>query len=189
MNAGARGLVRALAMLVVGAVLVLLASGRVWSTATVRVPGASASQVSVAGHVVEPSLPALGIALLALAAGLIAARGALRRVVGLIIVVVGGTVLGVSIAGRAAVSAALTAHELGDAGIPVHGSANAWWVVAVVGGLLAVLAGADAVARSRGWAAMGSKYEAPESARQTAAHSDPTQLVWEALDRGEDPTT
>ncbi|HWC35142.1 MAG TPA: Trp biosynthesis-associated membrane protein [Mycobacteriales bacterium] len=183
---GRAGLLRALAGVAIGGVLVLLASGRVWAAATVRVPAAPVSRVAVTGHAVEPSLPALGIALLALAAGVIAARGVLRRVVGLVVVAVGGAALAVAVAGRGAVSRALTAHEVGDAGVPVHGTANGWWVMAAAGALVAIVAGALVVVRSRGWAALGSKYEAPS--RQQPVAVDTAESAWAALDRGEDPT-
>lgn len=182
-----RGVLGALAGLVVGGVLVLIASGRVWSTATVHVPGASTAPVSVTGHAVEPSLPALGIALLALGAAVIAARAWMRRAVGAVIVAVGAIALGVSIGGRSAVSSALTSHEVGGLGVPVHGTANAWWVVAALGGLVAVLVGLAVTIRSGRWAAMGRKYEAPQAAAPVAASADPAS-AWDALDRGEDPT-
>lgn len=182
-----RGIVRALVGIAVGGVLVLVASGRVWSTATLHVPGAPASDVSVSGHAVEPALPALGIALLALAVAVLAASGPMRRVAGVLVAAVGGLALGVSIAGRSAVSSALTAHEIGDAGIPVHGSANGWWVVAALGGLIAFLVGLVVVVRSGQWAAMGRKYEAPQRIAAPVG-VDPAETAWEALDRGEDPT-
>jgi uncharacterized membrane protein (TIGR02234 family) len=172
-----------------GGLLVLLASGRRWSSGAVHVPGASVTSVTVSGHAVEPSLPALGIALLALAGGLVAARGLLRRAVGVVVVAVGATALGVAIAGRGAVSSALTSHEVGGLALPVHGSANGWWIVAALGGLLALLAGLLAALRSGGWAAMGRKYEAPDSSVPAVAAGDPSDTAWDALDRGEDPTT
>jgi uncharacterized membrane protein (TIGR02234 family) len=184
-----RGLLGAIAGLVVGGVLVLVAAGRVWSTARVRVPGAPLSPVAVTGHAVEPSLSALAIALLALAAAVIAARGRMRRAVGVVILVVAGIAVGVSIAGRSAVSAALTSHEPGGLGVPAHGSANGWWVVAAVGGLCGFLAGLAVVVRGGRWAAMGRKYEAPQGrSGQDAVASDPDGSAWDALDRGEDPT-
>src|ERR1044071_2111572 len=112
---GTRGLVGALLGVAAGGALILFASGRIWSSTTVHVPGAPTSKVSVTGHAVEPALPALGIALLALAVAVIAARGVMRRVVGVVVAVVGGIALGVAVAGRGAVSSALTAHEIGDA--------------------------------------------------------------------------
>lgn len=180
-----RSLMTALGALLLGGVLVLVASGRVWSTATVNVPGAPASPISVTGHAVEPSLPALGVALLALVAAVIAAKGRLRRAVGVVVVVVAGIALGVSIAGRSSVSSALTSHEIGGLGVPAHGTANGWWIVAAVGGLIAVIAGLAVAVRGGRWAAMGRKYEAP----RPVPASDPADSAWEALDRGEDPTT
>lgn len=194
---GARKLVGALVGVAVGGLLILLASGRVWSTATVKVPGASTTSVSVTGHAVEPSLPAIAVALLALAVAVIAASGVVRRLVGALVALLGGIATGAAIAGRNAVSSALTAHEIGDAGIPVHGSADGWWVVAAVGGLIAVLVGLAVALRSGQLAEMGRKYEAPQTKPATPTAADPADTpasadahsAWDALDRGEDPTT
>ncbi|HEX3898626.1 MAG TPA: Trp biosynthesis-associated membrane protein [Mycobacteriales bacterium] len=188
MNKAVAGLLRAMFGTAVGGLIVLVASGRVWSRMTVHIPAAAATRVSVTGHAVEPSLPALGIALLALAAGLVAARGVLRRAVGVVIALVGAIALVVAIQGRGSVSSALTSHEVGGLAIPVHGSANGWWVVAAVGGLVAMAAGVLAAWRSGEWAAMGRKYEAPDTAQPTVAKGDPADTAWDALDRGEDPT-
>jgi uncharacterized membrane protein (TIGR02234 family) len=188
MNSGRVGLVKALAGIAVGGLLVLLASGRVWSTAHVVIPGASAVKLSVTGHAVEPSLPALGIALLALAAGIVAARGRLRAVVAFVVALVGGLCVVVAFVGRSSVSSALRAHELGGAGVPVHGSANGWWVVAALGGLIAFVTGGIAMVRGARWAAMGSKYEVPEARREREVAVDPDQAAWEVLDSGGDPT-
>ena len=188
MTGSARGLMRALVGVAIAGVLVLIASGRVWSTARVRIPGAAVTRVAVTGHAVEPSLPALGIALLALAAAVLAARGRLRRAVGVVVVAVGGITLGVSIAGRSAVSSALTAHEVGGLGVPAHGTANGWWMAAAFGGLLAVLVGLAVAFRGGQWAAMGRKYEAPQGGTPVSVGVDSAQSTWDALDRGEDPT-
>jgi uncharacterized membrane protein (TIGR02234 family) len=188
MNRGTAGLLRAVALAAVGGLIALIAAGRVWSHTTVQVPAAATTHVSVTGNAVEPSLSALAIALLALAAGLIAARGVLRRIVGLVMVVIAAAALAVAVAGRGAVSSALTSHEVGGLAIPAHGSANAWWVLAAIGGLLGVLAGALAAVRSGQWAAMGRKYEAPDSTQPSVAKGDPADTAWDALDRGEDPT-
>ncbi|MGN6472070.1 MAG: Trp biosynthesis-associated membrane protein [Mycobacteriales bacterium] len=185
---GKRGLIRSLFGVAIAGVLVLVASGRVWSTARVRIPGAAVTRVSVTGHAVEPSLPALGIALLALAAAVIAARGRLRRAVGVVVAAVGATTFAVAVSGRSAVSSALTSHEVGGLGVPAHGAANGWWLVAASGALVAVLVGVAVVVRGGSWAAMGRKYEAPQGGTPVPVAAESAQTTWDALDRGEDPT-
>jgi uncharacterized membrane protein (TIGR02234 family) len=188
MRSGTASLLRALVGIAAGGLLVLLASGRVWSTERVAVPGAPALPLSVTGHAVEPSLPALGIALLALAAGIIAARGRLRIVVAAVVAVVGAGSAVVAVVGRGSVSAALRAHEIGGAGVPVHGSANGWWVIAAIGGVVAFVTGVIAMIRGAKWAALGSKYEVPAARPERVVAVDPDQAAWEVLDRGGDPT-
>jgi len=59
-----------------------------------------------------------------------------------------------------------------------------WPAASVVGGLAAFVAGALAAARGHRWAAMGAKYDAPGAAKPLEDDAG----VWDALDRGEDPT-
>jgi uncharacterized membrane protein (TIGR02234 family) len=118
----------------------------------------------------------------------IAASGPVRRLVGALVALLGGLAVAAAIAGRGAVSSALTAHEIGDAAIPVHGSANGWWVVAALGGLVALLVGLGVALRSGQLAEMGQKYEPPKPKSAPNAAADPADTAWEALDRGEDPT-
>jgi hypothetical protein len=59
-------------------------------------------------------------------------------------------------------------------------------VLCGAGGLLVLAAGVIAVVRGRRWAQMGSRYDAPGAARLSAEGSP---ALWDALDRGEDPTT
>jgi hypothetical protein len=67
----------------------------------------------------------------------------------------------------------------------VHASANGWWLVATLGGLLAVFAGAMTVVYARQWSGLGAAYDAPSA---PAPAKDPARVAWDALDRGEDPT-
>jgi uncharacterized membrane protein (TIGR02234 family) len=140
--------------------------------------------LAVTGHQVAPSIPALALALLTLAAAVLAARGLLRRVVGVIVVFIGAATIGVAVTAPGQVSQALEHREVGAAGLAVHASANGWWVLAVIGGLLATVAGALTVLRGNRWAALGARYDAPT----TPKPSDPAADAWAALDRGEDPT-
>lgn len=166
--------------------LVLLASGRQWAhTVLDDVAGQGRTELSVTGHYVAPALPALGIALLALAAAIVAARNWLRRVVGVVVVVVGAAAIGVAVTARGDVSAALERREVGAQGLTVHATSNGWWLLAAFGGLLAVAAGALTVFRAGAWSGLGAKYDAPNTA---VPSKDEASVAWEALDRGEDPT-
>jgi len=170
-----------------GGLVVLLASGRQWAAASVsNIAGGGASTLSATGHVVAPALPALAFALLALAAAILASKRLMRRIVGVVIVFIAAATVGVSVAARGDVAGALEHREVGVQGIAVHASANGWWVVATIGGLLAVAAGIMTVMRAEHWSAMGAKYDAPSAPAPT---KDPATVAWDALDRGEDPTT
>jgi hypothetical protein len=178
-------LIRAVLCAAVGGLLVLLASGREWAQTKVQVPAGPRVVVTATGHAIEPALPALGIALLALAAAIIAGRGVIRRVVGIAIALAAAGALVTSVIGRGHVSRTLSAKEPGGLGISVHGSANLWWLVAVVGAVLALASGIVTAARGPRWVALGAKYEAPSTAPRVVT---PSVDAWDALDRGEDPT-
>jgi hypothetical protein len=170
----------------VGGLLLLLASGRQWARATVgEVGGSGRTPLSATGHVVAPSLPALGLALLALATAILASNRLMRRVVGVIIVFCAAASVGVAVTARGDVSAALERGEVGAQGLAVHASANGWWLVATVGGLIALAAGMATVVRAERWSSLGAKYDAPTAPPPA---QDPAAVAWDALDRGEDPT-
>jgi uncharacterized membrane protein (TIGR02234 family) len=164
----------------------VLASGRRWAHTTVHnVAGQGSSSLSATGHVVAPSLPAIGIALLALAAAILASKRLLRRVVGVIIVLLAATAVYVAVTAPGHVSSTLKGREVGAQGLAVHASANGWWLVATLGGVIALFAGVQTIRRAGDWSAMGAKYDAPSAPRPT---QDPAVVAWDALDRGEDPT-
>jgi uncharacterized membrane protein (TIGR02234 family) len=170
-----------------GGLLVLLSAGRQWAhTSLTGVDGTGRSTLSVTGHQVAPSITAVGIALIALAAAILASNGILRRVVGVLVVLVAGAAIGAAVTARGDVSTALRHREVGSTGLAVHASANGWWILTVVGGLLALAAGVLTVFYSEQWSRMGEKYDAPSATRPA---KDPATVAWEALDRGEDPTT
>jgi uncharacterized membrane protein (TIGR02234 family) len=182
---GRVALVRAVVVTAVGALLVLLASGREWARTTVAVPAGPRATVTATGHAVEAALPALGIALLALAGAIIAGRGVIRRIVGVVTALAAAAAVAVAIAGRGHVSKTLTGREPGGLGIAVHATANGWWLVAAIGAALALVAGVLTALRGPSWAAMGAKYEAQAADRRPVT---PAVDAWDALDRGEDPT-
>lgn len=178
-------LARAVVVTAIGGLLVLLASGRRWAKTSLQVPAGARETVSVSGHAVVSSLPALGIALLALAAAIIAGSGVIRRMIGAVIVLAAAGALAGAVVGRGHVSKALTDHEPSGLAIVAHGTANGWWVVAAIGALLALIGGIATAVRGPSWAALGAKYETPQSQPRRVGHGVDT---WEALDRGEDPT-
>jgi hypothetical protein len=100
-------------------------------------------------------------------------------------VVLAAAALAVSLSARSDVDSALEHREVGVQGLAVHAAANGWCLVAAIGGLIGVLAGALTVVWSRNWTAMGAKYDAPSAPRPV---KDPAAAAWDALDRGEDPT-
>jgi uncharacterized membrane protein (TIGR02234 family) len=166
--------------------LVLLASGREWAQATLPPGSGGSGSLSVTGHQVTASIPAIAYALLALAVAILASSGFMRRVVGGVVTLVGVLAIAVALHARGDVSQALSDQEHGATGIAVHASANGWWVVVVIGGLLAIAAGSLTVVKAGAWSRMSEKYDAPTST--SAPTADPGASTWDALDRGEDPT-
>jgi hypothetical protein len=158
---------------VVGAGLALFAASRTWTTA--GVPGTGART----GGDLLPWLPALGLAALAGAGALLATAGVARMVVGGLLVL-----CGLGIAGGAAAQAV-------DGAVP-------WWpVLAAVGGLLVLDAGVLTLRKGRSWPALGARYQRDqpdqpdqpdEPDQRDAAAVGAEVRMWDALDRGEDPT-
>ncbi|MCZ2837401.1 TIGR02234 family membrane protein [Modestobacter sp. VKM Ac-2985] len=203
---GRRELTVAVLLCALSGGLALSASGEPWADVTImREPPLPPTAEVLTGSQAAPLVAACGLLLLAAALAVIAVRGAGRVVVGLLVAVSGG-VLGWS--GLRAVtgsldlgsSVATSGIGLGQAQVTVDPVAT-WPAVAVVAGLLGVLAGALVVLRGREWPGMGRRYErtgrpadaAPAPARPTRparpeTDEDRHQAAWKALDRGDDPT-
>ena len=139
----------------------------------------------------QPLVTALGLVVLACWGVLLVTRGRVRR-----------AVAGLSVlAALGVVAAALTAYsqvpdqlrdELMLVGVADPGiSHTAWYWAALVGALLAVVAGVLAVAWAPTWPEMGSRYDAPGTAEATptAPPEEQSSLdLWKAMDEGRDPT-
>lgn len=185
---GRRGYLAVLAGCAVSGSVVLFASGRVWGRAALTTVTGSVDRVSATGHAAEPALPALALALLVLTAGVIAARGWLRRAVGLIVVSVGASVVALSFVARSDVAAEMKhrAFAVAQTSVPAHTSG--WAIVTAVAGVLAVCSGALTVLVGARWPALGARYDAV-GARGRRGDADLRVMSdWDALDRGEDPT-
>ena len=181
---GRRGLVIAVLGCALAGALVLLCAGRVWGAATVIATAGRPEHLTATGHAAEPSLPALGLALLVLTGAVVASRRALRRLVGLIVVVIGGAVIGLVTTSRDDVVQVLTRHAFGIKHAVVHVPLSGWAVLAAIGGAAAVVAGGATVLFGTSWPALGARYETPVAKPSTDAATE----TWDALDRGEDPT-
>lgn len=118
---------------------------------------------------------------------MLATRGRLRRVLGVLLGVLG-----------LAVAAGGGYGLVADVGGAVS---RQWPALCLLGGLLAAVGGWWTAARGGDWPAMGARYERPARTAPEAAsaQSDPggpptplagrrTTEAWDALDRGEDPT-
>ncbi|UGQ10098.1 TIGR02234 family membrane protein [Yinghuangia sp. ASG 101] len=178
----------ALLLVAVGAAVVLSLGGRVWAKGAVVVHG-SRFAIEASGSAVG-KLPA-ALALLALAAGVatLATRGRGRVVVGVILAAGGAGIVAAAVSGasdrsaldsRAAAKAAVEGARAIDVGHTV------WPWITALGGVLILLGGLTVIVRGRNWPGMGSRYETPSARprRRVATSAD----MWNALDRGEDPT-
>ena len=151
--------------------LALSSSSQPWAEVTItrQAPLPPTSEMLTGGQA-APLVSACGLLLLAAAVAVIAVRGAARLVVGLAVAVAGGA-LGWS--GLRGVTGGL-GPDIGDVtsavGLdraqvtsdPVAG----WAALALVAGVLGVLAGLLVVLRSRRWPGMGRRYERTGTAGQ-----------------------
>jgi hypothetical protein len=154
-----------------GGGLALFAATRVWAVEIEQRPGLSDLRTEQTGADVQPWLIGLAVVALAGTGALLATRGVARRVLGVLLALTGtGVVAGAALA-RAGVD---------------PGTAGPVWPLACACGGVAVLAGGVLAARhGHLWSAMSARYE-----RRPAApvEVETGRDLWDALDRGEDPT-
>ena len=185
-------LVHAVVACLAGAGLALYAATRVWSVAVTTRPGLPDLRSSTTGAAAQPWLLALAVVALAGTGALLATRGVLRRGLGGLLIAVGAGVAVAAITARAGLTG---------------GASIAGPIACVLGGALIVAGGLGAARRGHEWPAMGARYErraVPSSGAGPAARSEPSaaaglpasagpssadnRAVWDALDRGDDPT-
>jgi hypothetical protein len=169
----------------VGGSLALVSAGRVWATATVAPVAGSPQHLHVTGAQVESGLSACAVACLALAVALLAGHGWLRRLIGLTAVMAAAATVAAAVAARAASSSALASRAFGVQSPHLRADVNLWWLVAVLGGVIALAGAMVAVVAGGRWQSLGRKYDAPDARRPS---TDPEDEAWIALDQGEDPT-
>ena len=173
----------------VGAFLVLVATTNAW--AQVAVPGTGllpGRDVDVTGSELVPGVRALGLVALAGVVAIPATKRWGRTAVGLVLALVGAgvvaAVLGVT---SDIVTAAQDTDVVREAGGAEGESTRrtVWPYACLLGGLAILAAGLFVAVRGRRWAALGRRYDAPAT---QAAEPAPERDLWEALDRGDDPT-
>jgi uncharacterized membrane protein (TIGR02234 family) len=177
---GRRELWAWLALTVLGCLLVLLAAGQDW----VRVAQAGAKAPT--GGELGPVLTPVALAGLAGVVAVLATKGAGRRLVGGLLALCGA---GAAAGTWTALDGATVTDRLAERNA-VHGAANLAWeivalwpVVAGAGAVLMIAGGVLAILRGGRWAGMSARYERGAPA---PVHDD--KALWDALDRGDDPT-
>lgn len=156
---------RALLLCLVGSSLTLLAASRTWVTRTIdHGPSLPLETIRRTGHALEPGLRPAALLGLASVVAVVATRAWGRTAIGLITAYAGGLILGVSIQ-----------HAPG-----------LWPVASAVGGLLLLTGGLLTMLRGYRWGGLSDAYRVPAATADQAPLTD--KGVWDALDRGEDPT-
>ncbi|MFL1377314.1 MULTISPECIES: Trp biosynthesis-associated membrane protein [unclassified Nocardiopsis] len=177
--------------LAAGAALLLSAAGRAWATGDLAAAGPVApAPVEITGGDLTGVPAGIGWAALAGVAGIYAARGWARRLIGALLALGGGYALSAVAAAvrpealTGAVDAAAAAGTARAAGTPdliAIGPA-----MAAAGAALIVAAGVLALVRAPAWPGMGNRYD-----RDAAPRANPTGTpadLWKSLDAGDDPT-
>ncbi len=158
-----RPLWTAVLLLVLGALLLWGSSGLTWVAERRDRAGGGLVEVTRSGGEVVPALVPLAVLAVAAIAAAVALGGVARRVLGVLVALAGG------------LACALAATATGS--LPPR-------LLAVAGGLVVLAGGVVLVWRSAVMPRLGG-HRAPGAAERVA---DPDRELWNALERGEDPT-
>ncbi len=184
---GRRGLTTAVLLCLLGASVVLVAAGRAWAVVEVAAgPISEAGTVAHTGTDLVPGLSALGLLGLAGVVALAATRRTGRTLVGLVLLATGAGVVVAVVGALGTMAAEELPGQTGADSVDV----TAWPFLAASGGLLLLSAGLMTVVAGRSWPVLGQRYDAPTApgAPRAPAEQLTEKGLWEALDRGEDPT-
>lgn len=187
-----RGKTLLLGGIAVAGALVLLGGSRDWITFLLQ---GSHSVEAITGHQVNAALSPIAIAIVVAALALTIAGAVFRRVLGILVALLGGG--GIAIASGAVVaplaSAAGRVTELtgivqgpGDAEL-VWVQVSAWAWVTIVAGVAAMLFGLAVTLFSGSWGAAGRRYGSQAESAKAEQRGDRIS-DWDALSQGEDPS-
>ena len=190
---GRRELAITVVTALLGGLIAWAAAGRPWATATIG-EAPNTLKVAASGSDLSGGVTALGLTALAGGLALFATQRLARRLVCVLLIAAG---VGAAVYAFGERGASRASHVLADkasakgfaAGL-VSAHMNSWWILAALGGVLVALAGVSALLRGATWPGMSSRYEnaATGTAAGTAADTGSSKDLWDALDRGEDPT-
>ncbi|WP_229715299.1 Trp biosynthesis-associated membrane protein [Subtercola lobariae] len=184
---------------VVWSALVFLAWSQPWFTLTAQGRAGDTLSVTVQGAVAAPALSALALAGLALAAALAIAGSIVRVVLGILEVVLGGSILASSIAavsnpvlaGQSAVTTATgVAGSSSIQAIATTAGSALWPYLAIAAGALMVLTGILIVISVRRWPVSGRKYQPVQfAAADGRTVGSPAELFESDSDADDEATT
>ena len=185
-----RSYLLSLAACLAGSALALYAITRTWSIHLTPRTGMSALRDAKTGTDLEPWVTGLAVVALAGTGALLATAGWARRVLGVLLSLAGAGVVIGAVVGRAGL----------DPGSATGGTT--WPVLCAVGGAIITVGGVTAARRGHEWPRMSARYDRkpvppPRSEAAPLAERQPGKApavadhraAWDALDRGDDPTT
>jgi uncharacterized membrane protein (TIGR02234 family) len=179
---GRRELTLAVGLCALGAALVLFAEARPWlEWRDLQSLTAAGVHLTLSGRKVSSSASALAWVAAAGAVALIATRGMTRALLGGLLALAGVGILLVDLDWLTGVTPA----SVDGMRISSPHRVITWPVVSMIGGAVILAGGLLAAVRGRSWSGMGSSYEAPGGEPEPPVTE---KGVWDALDRGDDPT-
>lgn len=186
-----------LAGIAIASALALFGATQVWVTLDLAEGAAAFASLEVTGQQLNQSLSPIAIAALAAALALTIAGRGFRRVLGVLVSLLGVGIIAIAVSvltnpvaaasGGLAEATGLTGHDQLSLVTSYH--ATQMIVLTLVAGSLLVLFGVLVLILGGRWKSAGRKYEA--DAGRTAAKDDgePDRISdWEAMSDGDDPT-
>ncbi|MFG3440377.1 Trp biosynthesis-associated membrane protein [Nonomuraea sp. NPDC047897] len=175
-----------------GCALVLFATTRPWvgGVRGTGPHGGAGPFATPTGGDLGPALVPVALAGLAGVVAALAAKGVARRVIGALVALCGlvaGLATWLATGGEATLGWLREHNVLQATGALQWDAVPLWPALAGLGAAIMAVGGAVAVVRGGRWAGMSDRYERDPARRRASAADD--RALWEALDRGDDPTS